>query len=114
MMTIEFFFLLMVGPVAWLVVELTSRRAWRIIVGAFALSWVGYWPMAMTSKYMASEIKGITFALDRISALEAAGERLGASEALSIYKEKRDMGESAYGASRTVIDHMHSLSSQHE
>ena len=114
MLTIEFFILLMLGPFVWLVIELTSRRAWRIIVGVVAFSWVGYWSMAVTSKYMDAEIEGITFALDEISALEAKGKKQDASAALSMYKEKRDLGESAYGASRIVIDNMRSSSSKHE
>lgn len=114
MMNIEFIFLLSLGPIAWLIAEGLSQQSWRIFIGLFAFLWVGHWGIAITSKYMDSEIKGITLAFDEISELDEKGNNLEASKALSIYRENRVRGESASGASRNVIDYTFSINKQNE
>jgi hypothetical protein len=94
MLNFDIILLLALGPIAWMFADMFAQRKLRIIVGLFAFLWVGYWGIAVTSKYMDSEIKGITFAFDSISRLDEEGKKIETSNALSIYREKRYAGES--------------------
>jgi len=106
----EFILVLLFGPAFWLYAEVTGPKLFRVVAGLIAFVWVGYWAISITEKYMDTEIKILSRALNNVTSSQQDNATL--TGAVNIYREEKKKNDSELKAAMKLNEHYKSISKE--